>query len=96
MSHAFEAARSSKASGTSQALTVSWMKKCSAHKKHIKLLLPSLVTWGYQVKILFQIIEVEMSNSLTTQIQNQKIMTTFYILLLITQSHQIYETYVIS
>lgn len=29
-----------------------------------------------------------MSNSLTSQIQNQKIMTTFYSLLLITQSHQ--------
>lgn len=97
MSHSFEAARSSKATGTSQGTHCLLDEEMQRPQKtYIKLLLPSLVTWDYQVKILLQITEVEMSNSLTSQIQNQKIMTTFYSLLLITQSHQIYKTYVIS
>lgn len=73
MSHSFEAARSRKATGTSQGTHCLLDEELQRPQKtYIKLILPNLVTWDYQVEIVIQITEIEMNNSLTSQIQNQK------------------------
>lgn len=72
MGHSFQAARSSEATAHHKEGAVLGWRNAALTKLHTKLILAGLLTWDCQVKILFQITEVEVRSFFKSHIQNPK------------------------